>query len=566
MIKAGRDLSDPDVLIVGQGLAGSCLAWALHWAGRQVMIVDRGEEITASRIAAGLITPVTGRRMAPAQGYEESYRHAAEFYRRIERELNCQFFDEKPAVRKFANDDEQRAFEQKPDRFDVRFAVLKDDAGRVTGIEMRDAARLNVPQFLEQTRQYFTSLGRCQQAELNPDTDLVINESGAHVARLDIHSPFVVWCQGYQSIPNRWFPAIPDGPAKGEILRVRLSDYTEERVVHQGIWLVPDGFEGDEPSFLLGATYDRVNLNSEPTTAGREELLSGLKRITAEAPSVIGHVAAVRAGMKRRRPLIGPHPDSDRVFVLNGLGSRGALLAPVAAQALTDLLCGKAISGNQYEVCDVLPGKSIKKLSAGNAIRPKSLTQLAHNIIRRIVQPGDTVMDATAGNGNDTQMLTTLVGATGRTIAIDIQQPAIESTADRLTKAGLIADLRLGDHASELKKLQASGVRVKAVMFNLGYLPGSDKQITTAGNSTLAAIRIASDLLLPGGVVTIIAYRGHAGGLDETTIVEQWIDELPTDRFETSRIEGDSTQATSPVLFVVRNTSRGARSPALGTE
>jgi predicted methyltransferase len=162
------------------------------------------------------------------------------------------------------------------------------------------------------------------------------------------------------------------------------------------------------------------------------------------------------------------------------------------------------------------------------------------------------VIDATAGNGNDTQILATLVGATGRTIAIDIQQSAIESTAKRLAKAGLTADLRLGDHASELKKLQASGLYVKAVMFNLGYLPGSDKQITTAGNSTLAAIQVASDILLPEGAVTIIAYRGHVGGSEEAAIVEQWIAELPTGRFETSRIEGDSTQATSPVLFVVR--------------
>ena len=183
--------------------------------------------------------------------------------------------------------------------------------------------------------------------------------------------------------------------------------------------------------------------------------------------------------------------------------------------------------------------------------------QLAHNVIRRVVRPGDTVIDATAGNGNDTRMLATLVGNFGCTIAIDIQQSAIEITSDRLAKAGLTADLRLADHASELTKLHTSGLRVKAVKFNLGYLPGSDKQIATAGNSTLAAIQIASDILLAGGAVTIIAYRGHAGGLEEATIVEQWIAELPTHCFETSRIEGDPTNPTSPVLFVVRNASRG---------
>ena len=524
------------------------------------MIVDRGEPITASRIAAGLITPITGRRMTPTHRYKESYRHAAAFYQRIERELNCLFFDEKPAIRQFVNNDEQHAFEKKLGESDVRFTTLKDDSGRVTGIEMRDAARLNLPRFLDQTRQHFSSFGQYQQAELDPDTDIVIDQSGVLVARLNIRSAFVVYCQGYQANRNRWFPTAPDGPTKGEILRVRLTGYREDKVIHKGVWLVPDGSEADEGFFLLGATYDRVHLNDEPTTAGREELLSGLKQITGETPVVIDHVAAVRAGMKRRRPIVGPHPDSDRVFVLNGLGSRGALLAPVAAQALADLMCGKATSGDQYEVLDVVPGNSDAEPANRTSGRPKSVTQLAHNVIRRIVQTGDTVIDATAGNGNDTQILAALVGTAGCTIAIDIQQSAIDSTSNRLTKAGLNADMRLGDHASELKKVQASGLCVKAVMFNLGYLPGSDKQITTAGNSTLAAIQVASDILLPGGVVTIIAYRGHAGGLEEAAIVEQWIAELPTDHFETSRIEGDSTQVTSPVLFVVRSASRGARS------
>ena len=217
---------------------------------------------------------------------------------------------------------------------DIRFATLTDDAGKVTGIEMRDAARLNVPQFLDVTRQYFSSLGQYRTSELNPDADIVVDDSGVFVASLDIHSSCVVWCQGYQAIRNRWFPAIPDGPAKGEILRVRLSDHREDRVVHKGVWLVPAGSDADETLFLLGATYDRANLNNDPTTSGREELLWGLKQMTAETPAVVDHVAAVRAGMKRRKPILGPHPDSDRVFVLNGLGSRGALLAPVAAQAL----------------------------------------------------------------------------------------------------------------------------------------------------------------------------------------------------------------------------------------
>ena len=545
-------MPDIDVLIVGQGLAGSCLAWSLHWAGQRLMIVDRGERATASRIAAGLITPLTGRRLARTPRYDESYLQASEFYRRIEGEQNLQLLTEKPAIRKFLNEEERRLFEQKFTSADVDVAAMTDEHGNVFGIEMRNAARLNVRRFLDQTRSYFSSLGQYQQADLNADADIRVTDDRVSVASLNICSSAVVFCQGWQPGTNRWFPEIPDGPAKGEILRVKLTSYAEEKVVHQGVWAVPESSEEPVGSFLVGATYDRDQLNQEPTITGRQVLLSGLQQITEATPEVIEHVAAVRAGTKRRKPILGQHSEHDRVFVLNGLGSRGSLLAPIAADVLKNMLLGDPVRKDLREIIDILPGKMQPDVGPKASQRPKSLTQLAHNVIRRIVQQGDTVIDATAGNGNDTQLLASLVGATGHTIAIDIQQSAIESTSSRLERAGLNADLRHADHAIELNSLRAAGLKAKAAMFNLGYLPGSDKQVTTDSGSTRAAIQAAIEVLMAGGALTIIAYRGHAGGLEEATIVEQYLAELPTDQFETSRIDGDSNNPTSPVLFVVR--------------
>lgn len=545
-------MPDFDVLIIGQGLAGSCLAWSLHWAGQRSMIVDRGERVTASRVAAGLITPLTGRRLARAPRYEESYRQASAFYHRIEREQNLQLLTEKPAIRMFVNDEERRLFEQRFSTSDIDVAAMTNDCGKVFGIEMRNAARLNVRRFLDQTRLCFSSLGQYQQADLNADADIQVTDDRVCVASLNICASAVVFCQGWQPSMNHWFPEIPDGPAKGEILRVKLTNYAEDKVVHQGVWIVPESREDSVGSFLVGATYDREQLNQEPTINGRQKLLSGLQQITDATPEVIEHVAAVRAGTKRRKPSLGQHPEHDRVFVLNGLGSRGALLAPIAADVLKSMLLSDLVCKDLTGIIDILPGKSQIDFGSKASQRPKSLTQLAHNVIRRNVQQGDIVIDATAGNGNDTQLLASLVGASGRTIAIDIQRSAIESTSSRLERAGLIADLRLVDHAIELDSLQSAGLHVKAVMFNLGYLPGSDKQITTGSISTRAAIHAASQMLKPGGVVTIIAYRGHAGGLEEATVVEQCLAELPTDQYQTSRIDGDSNNPTSPVLFVVR--------------
>ena len=549
-------MPDIDVLIVGQGLAGSCLAWSLHWAGQRLMIIDRGERVTASRVAAGLITPLTGRRLVRAPRYDEFFRQVSAFYRRIEAEQNLQLLTAKPAIRMFVDEEESRLFEQKFTSADIDITAMADQRGKTIGMEMHAAARLNVRRFLDQTRLYFSSLGQYLQAEVSADEDIQVTEDRVSIASLEISSTAVVFCQGWQPSTNRWFPEIPDGPAKGEILRVRLPNYAEDKVVHRGVWVVPDSCEDHVGSFLIGATYDRHQLNQAPTASGRQELLSGLQQITKATPDVIEHVAAVRAGTKRRKPILGQHPEHDRVFVLNGLGSRGALLAPIAADVLKNMLLGEAVGEDLRDIIDILPGSSQTEVASKVSQRPKSLTQLAHNVIRRIVEQGDTVIDATAGNGNDTQLLASLVGATGHTIAIDIQRSAIESTSSRLERAGLVADLRLADHASELNSLRAAGLQVKAVMLNLGYLPGSDKQITTGSLSTRAAIKAASEILQPGGAITIIAYRGHAGGLEEATIVEQYLTELPTDQYQTSRIDGDANNPTSPVLFVVRRISQ----------
>lgn len=551
-------MPERDVLIIGQGLAGSCVAWSLHWTGRRVVLVDRGEEITASKIAAGLMTPVTGRRLVPTPRYAELHRQSVEFYRRIESEMHCRLLVEKPAIRQFLNDNERTIFQQKLQPCGSQFIPINDGMGCLTGFEMRDAARLYVSQFLEQTRLHFASIGRYHRTELNIDADIVIHEGGATVARLGIHDADIVFCQGYQQIRNPWYPAIPDSPARGEILRIKLSDYHEDAVVHKGVWLVPDTSDSGEAVFLVGATYDRNRLDNTPTTTGRTELLTGLRQITAGPVEVLAQVAAVRAGTKRRRPVVGRHPDIHCLFLLNGLGSHGALLAPVAARALNDLICDIPLHDDLDDVIDFLPAKHRTRSTTDKIRRPKSLTQLAHNVIRRIAQPGDTVIDATAGNGNDTHFLATLVGTTGVTIAIDIQQSAIDAASKRLADSGLTADFRLADHAMVLEYLKSSELVVRAVMFNLGYLPGSDKQITTTGTSTQTAIQCACDLLSPGGAITIIAYRGHTGGIEETLLVEQLIFELPVNRYETSRIEGDPGNPTSPVLFIVKKSNPGS--------
>jgi len=161
-----------------------------------------------------------------------------------------------------------------------------------------------------------------------------------------------------------------------------------------------------------------------------------------------------------------------------------------------------------------------------------SVLSMAHKWIAERTQPGDIVIDATAGAGVDTLALAELVGVKGTVYAFDIQQEALNRTQERLTPLelqGKLPSLRLvlGNHAqmAELIDIQAHG-NVAAVMFNLGYLPGGDEDVITQPSTTLPALNAALSLLRPGAIVTCVLYPGHPGGSDEAIAVETWASQL----------------------------------------
>jgi len=179
------------------------------------------------------------------------------------------------------------------------------------------------------------------------------------------------------------------------------------------------------------------------------------------------------------------------------------------------------------------------------------LTVLAHRAVAEVAGPGAIVIDATAGNGHDTCFLAGLVGPAGQVYAFDIQPAAIDAARQRLETRGLATRVTLihAGHQEMTDRLPASTQgRVAACMFNLGYLPGSDKRLATRPQTTLQALQLAVARLMPGGVLTIIAYPGHPGGADESAAVRHRLEADP--RLVTSIREGAEGSRPSPVLFV----------------
>lgn len=181
------------------------------------------------------------------------------------------------------------------------------------------------------------------------------------------------------------------------------------------------------------------------------------------------------------------------------------------------------------------------------------LTEKVHHILTNHLQEGDRAIDATAGNGYDTLFLAEQVGSSGKVIAIDIQDSAIQSTQEKLKSAGLIDGVRLvtDDHALALKKLTASNRgKVAAITFNLGYLPGSDKRIQTNAESTEEALAASFQLLSPGGYLCVTAYRGHSGGKTEAETVESFMLKSQREGHAVDCYEPESSNSP-PILWVL---------------
>ena len=181
----------------------------------------------------------------------------------------------------------------------------------------------------------------------------------------------------------------------------------------------------------------------------------------------------------------------------------------------------------------------------------RSARYLAADILERAVLPGDTVVDATMGNGHDTLFLCQLVGEGGRAYAFDVQEKAVESTQKRLEEAGVLSRAALFclGHEHMAEKVTEPG---SAVVFNLGWLPGGDHSVTTHWETTKKAVESALSLLKPLGVLVICAYPGHQEGDRERAALTDFLSALPPQRFNVLHQKFLNAGPGAPECFVIQ--------------
>ncbi|NOY66383.1 MAG: methyltransferase domain-containing protein [Gammaproteobacteria bacterium] len=190
-------------------------------------------------------------------------------------------------------------------------------------------------------------------------------------------------------------------------------------------------------------------------------------------------------------------------------------------------------------------------------MQDKPLTQIAHETLAPLISPGDTVIDATVGNGHDTLFLAQKVGLQGKVYGFDIQQEALDICYQRLSDNNADKQVSLFHAGHEtmpmLIPVDYHIEKIQAIMFNLGYLPGGDKHRRTQLSTTLSALHFALQSLSIDGAITLLAYTGHSGGKEECNAIKDWLSTF-NDAYDISHIKPQGATNSPPELIIIKKT------------
>lgn len=354
-----------DYLIVGQGLAGTLLAHFLLGMGRRVHLIDPGSERAASRVAAGIINPITGRRFVKSWRVDELIPFAKQTYRDLEQQLGISIYHEQPLVRAIHSTEEEndwmaRAGEPSYAPYMAGNAGLGTFSGmlkpaRAYG-EVRQSAQVDIGELVLVYREYFKKEGWLWEEAFDHQT-LRLEEQEA--AYKDIRAEAVVFCEGFRGKDNPYFSYLPFKGDKGDVLLVRLPGPQPDRMLKQGVFIVPlkDG------RCWVGSTYIHRFNDDQPDPKGRAEILRRLEEVLQAPCAPESHLAAVRPTVQDRRPLLGRHPAHSQLAIFNGLGTKGTSLGPFFARQMATFLVKNGKLDHAVDIARFQPFATAGKFS-----------------------------------------------------------------------------------------------------------------------------------------------------------------------------------------------------------
>lgn len=361
------NIDNADFLIVGQGIAGTLLSWFLRKAGRSVIVLDKYLPGAASLVSAGIINPITGRRFAKSWLIETLLPFARQTYQEIGAGFGVSLWTERNLLRALPTALEENEWWRRSGMGDFApYFELKPDLGKFTGKlqpvrawgETKGAAQVDILALLQSWRELLRSENRLLEEEFDPKQ--LVLEPGVCLYRGNRFGT-VVFCEGAKAVKNPWFGNLPFVPTKGESLFVRIEDVEFDKLLKHAVAIAPMG----AGHYWVGASTRFEYEGVEPTVEMRAWLEERLRKALSIPFTVVSHHCGIRPTVFDIRPFLGRHPLHPSLVIFNGLGTKGASLAPYFACQLTEhILHGAPL----HPEADIARFSSILKLQSGPTV------------------------------------------------------------------------------------------------------------------------------------------------------------------------------------------------------
>lgn len=322
-----------DYLIVGQGLAGTFLAFQLMQKGKKVLVVDKGLKYSSSRVAAGVINPIVLRRFTVTWRAKEFLHYNPKFYKSLDQYLDKQYHFNLPLKKLISSQEEIDFWEHryhKEDVSDFIYRELKEVSPDISPAQnfkvglVKQASWLNISDLLKDFRAKLNTKNALLEEEFSFD-ELETNQYK------NIEFERIIFCEGARGKYNPIFKDLPFSLNKGQLLTIENKELPRDSLLKKKVFILPTV----DNQFNIGATYSwKWDTSSEEAAHEIEEdktqlLTSQLEEMTTSAYKILKVETGIRPSIKDRRPLIGQHPTHKEMYLFNGMGTRGCFMAPL---------------------------------------------------------------------------------------------------------------------------------------------------------------------------------------------------------------------------------------------
>jgi len=343
-----------EFLIIGQGICGTWLSYYLQKEKRSFIVIDNNDPNSASRVAAGIINPVTGRRIVKTWMIDELLEFIIPAYTELGNELGIKAIEQRSLIDFHPTPQMKLAFDERL-KENADFLFQPADQNRYNDVfnydfgfgEVDPCYTVNLKEIIPLWRKHLLSNDQLIEEDFDINK-LIQTEDG--VSYQDIKAGKIIFCDGMNSTQNPFFKNLPFALNKGEVIIFESNEIPTDHLFKRGMMLTSIG----DDIFWIGSNYLWEFDNDKPTEQFRKQTEVLLKSWLKIPFKIVDHKASIRPANIERRPFVGFHPTQKNISILNGMGTKGCSLAPYFAKQLVNHFL--------YQK-EILPEADIKRFS-----------------------------------------------------------------------------------------------------------------------------------------------------------------------------------------------------------